>query len=350
MLQELKAILSCLAQPAFILENGKLLFFNDAAQRLGVSKLPEEITEAAQAQGQQTFAIAGTQWAATVHCLAAYQLVLLQAQQSEPTQEESQILSAAARALRRPLQKMFLTASQLFPYLEDLDDAQIQAGTSSLNRSMYQMLRALGNLSELMNTSTPRMQKTRTECNHFFESLAQRARPLLESTGRQLDFQCQQKRFYADLDNAAVERAVLNLLSNAITHTPRGGVITLQVAKEVNFCRICVRNESTPLDPDVLANLFQRYAQTGTLGQIGAGFGLAIAQNVARAHHGTVLAQLGEPGGLLVVMTLEAASRSWNETIVRSPKMQLDSFGGHDPYLIELADVLPDSQFDTRDL
>ena len=30
--------------------------------------------------------------------------------------------------------------------------------------------------------------------------------------------------------------------------------------------------------------------------------------------------------------------------------MQLDSFGGHDPYLIELADVLPDSQFDTRDL
>ena len=346
MLQELKAILSCLAQPAFILENGKLLYFNDAAQRLGVSKLPEEITEAAQAQGQQTFAIAGTQWAATVHCLAAYQLVLLQAQQSEPTQEESQILSAAARALRRPLQKMFLTASQLFPYLEDLDDA----GTSSLNRSMYQMLRALGNLSELTNTSTPRMQKTRTECNHFFESLAQRARPLLESTGRQLDFQCQQKRFYADLDNAAVERAVLNLLSNAITHTPRGGVITLQVAKEGNFCRICVRNESTPLDPDVLANLFQRYAQTGTLGQIGAGFGLAIAQNVARAHHGTVLAQLGEPGGLLVVMTLEAASRSWNETIVRSPKMQLDSFGGHDPYLIELADVLPDSQFDTRDL
>ena len=115
MLQELKAILSCLAQPAFILENGKLLFFNDAAQRLGVSKLPEEITEAAQAQGQQTFAIAGTQWSATVHCLAAYQLVLLQAQQSEPTQEESQILSAAARALRRPLQKMFLTASQLFP-------------------------------------------------------------------------------------------------------------------------------------------------------------------------------------------------------------------------------------------
>ena len=203
MLQELKAILSCLAQPAFILENGKLLFFNDAAQRLGVSKLPEEITEAAQAQGQQTFAIAGTQWAATVHCLAAYQLVLLQAQQSEPTQEESQILSAAARALRRPLQKMFLTASQLFPYLEDLDDAQIQAGTSSLNRSMYQMLRALGNLSELTNTSTPRMQKTRTECNHFFESLAQRARPLLESTGRQLDFQCQQKRFYADLDKAS---------------------------------------------------------------------------------------------------------------------------------------------------
>ena len=93
MLQELKAILSCLAQPAFILENGKLLYFNDAAQRLGVSKLPEEITEAAQAQGQQTFAIAGTQWAATVHCLAAYQLVLLQAQQSEPTQEESQILN-----------------------------------------------------------------------------------------------------------------------------------------------------------------------------------------------------------------------------------------------------------------
>ena len=58
MLQELKAILSCLAQPAFILENGKLLFFNDAAQRHGVSRLPEEITEAAQAQGQQTFAIA----------------------------------------------------------------------------------------------------------------------------------------------------------------------------------------------------------------------------------------------------------------------------------------------------
>lgn len=345
MLEQLKTVLSCLPQPAFILEAGHIIYRNEAAQRAGLECLPEEIHAQLQSANEQILACAGNQWTATIRQLAQYQLVLLQAQTAP---QNDQMLSAAARALRRPLQKMFLAASQLFPYLEDQEDTRIQAGTASLNRSMYQMLRTVSNLTELSQATPMRCRKLRTECNAFFEALFQRARPLLESTGRTLTYQCPQKRFYADMDSTAIERAVLNLLSNAITHTPRGEAIAIQITKDGSFCRICVKNDAVPPEIGTLENFFQRYTREGDFGQSGAGFGLSIAQNVARAHNGTVLAQLGNPDGLCVVMTIEVTARSWGDTTVRSPQVYLDSFGGHDPFLIELSDVLPDSQFDTR--
>ena len=117
MLQELKAILSCLASSLRLSwKMGSCSFSMMPPSGTASADFRKKSRKLHKRKGQNG-SLPGTQWAATVHCLAAYQLVLLQAQQSEPTQEESQILSAAARALRRPLQKMFLTASQLFPYL-----------------------------------------------------------------------------------------------------------------------------------------------------------------------------------------------------------------------------------------
>jgi len=98
---------------------------------------------------------------------------------------------------------------------------------------------------------------------------------------------------YGDLDYLI--RLFLNLLDNAIKYTPMGGQVTVH-AENKGADKVCVAVSDTGagIPPESLPHLFERFYRVETdrsRSTGGAGLGLAIAWEIARAHGGTLSVQ-----------------------------------------------------------
>jgi two-component system sensor histidine kinase MprB len=94
-------------------------------------------------------------------------------------------------------------------------------------------------------------------------------------------------------DAPALERAVTNLLDNAVRWSPEGG--TVHVTLEQGTVR--VTDEGGGIAPEDLPHVFDRfYRSAESRGMAGSGLGLSIVRAVAERHGGAVRAD-SRPGG-----------------------------------------------------
>ncbi len=111
-------------------------------------------------------------------------------------------------------------------------------------------------------------------------------------------------KFAADLpmvegDLALVERALSNLLENAIRHTPAGGHIELSLSMDNGRVLACVSDNGRGIAGEHLPHIFERFYHGGgddqSVGE-GSGLGLAIAERITKLHGSelAVASRLGE--------------------------------------------------------
>lgn len=99
-------------------------------------------------------------------------------------------------------------------------------------------------------------------------------------------------------DVRELARVVVNLLANAIEHTPEHGTIRISTAREDEAMVLSVQDSGVGIAHDDLARVFEpgwrgtdaRTPGTGILGTSGAGLGLAIARGIVEAHRGAISA------------------------------------------------------------
>jgi two-component system sensor histidine kinase MprB len=101
-----------------------------------------------------------------------------------------------------------------------------------------------------------------------------------------------------------LDRAVANLLDNAVKWTPSGGRITV----EVSGPRVVVTDTGPGIDADDLPHVFDRfYRAPAARGTPGSGLGLAIVKQVAEAHGGSAEAANAADGGARMTLRLTGA-------------------------------------------
>lgn len=95
-------------------------------------------------------------------------------------------------------------------------------------------------------------------------------------------------------DRLMLRRALGNLLSNALRHTPAKGAISVALDRDEAGLHIQVRNTGEPIAATHLARLFERFYRADAARQHGAGegtgLGLSITQAIVHAHGGKVSA------------------------------------------------------------
>ncbi len=109
---------------------------------------------------------------------------------------------------------------------------------------------------------------------------------------------------------------LLNLLDNAVKHTPTGGVVRVQLAQQTSAYEITVADTGSGIPPEAQPHIFERFyrvdkarARSETAnGASGAGLGLAIARWVAEAHAGTLTLRQSNANGSVFVVTLPSPS------------------------------------------
>jgi len=93
----------------------------------------------------------------------------------------------------------------------------------------------------------------------------------------------------AELDRSLMLRAVSNLVSNAIAHTPPGGMVTVAGSSDNLEMRIQVSDTGTGIPPEALPRVFDRFFRVDpsrSKNSGGTGLGLAIVQSIMTLHGG----------------------------------------------------------------
>lgn len=97
-----------------------------------------------------------------------------------------------------------------------------------------------------------------------------------------------------------------NLLDNAVRYAPEGTTVTLRFAQD----QLEVENDGTPLSPEQLTRLGERFYRPDGQKEGGSGLGVSIARRIAELHGLEVIVGAGADGrGVKVVLQFDAAHR-----------------------------------------
>lgn len=116
-----------------------------------------------------------------------------------------------------------------------------------------------------------------------------------------------------DIDWGRIRQVLLNLVTNALTVTSRGGVVALDSTLAGDLWRVSVLDEGPGLSPQDCERIFERFVRLPLIDQDprGSGLGLAISRSIVSMHKGRLWASSRDVGrGLRVSFEIPAHSFS----------------------------------------
>jgi signal transduction histidine kinase len=100
-------------------------------------------------------------------------------------------------------------------------------------------------------------------------------------------------------DHVLFQRALGNLISNAIRYTPSGGAVSIRCVPDQNKVRIMVRDTGPGIPAQHIDRIFERFYRVDpsrTPNSGGFGLGLAIVKSAVELHGGEVIAKSSDQG------------------------------------------------------
>ena len=349
--RELDALgmLDLMVRPGFCVKDRKIIKCNPSAQSMllaeGMDIVPllatgqEEYGEFTEGCLYLTLNLSGTQWGASVTRMGDTDVFLLE---ESADRAELQAMALAARELRGPLAGIMTTAEQMFPMEALEDDPKLREQASRLNRGLYQMLRIIGNMSDAEGYGTPRQNRMQLlDIRNFFREIFEKNQALMAHTGHTLRFESDLQNLFTKADPEKLERAVMNILSNAIKFTAPGGTIEAKLFRREKRIYLTVRDSGEGIPESLRGRVHRQYLRQPGIedSRFGIGLGMVLIRSAAAIHGGTVLIDHPEGSGTRITMTMEI--RQDVSGNLRSPLLQFDYTGERDHSLVELSDILP---------
>lgn len=108
-------------------------------------------------------------------------------------------------------------------------------------------------------------------------------------------------------DEVQVQRAIKNLVHNAIKFSPPGGKINVSATVSDQEAKIAIKDTGPGIAPDQQARIFERFYQVDRARRGGTGLGLAIVRHIVLAHGGRVWVESQEGFGATFYIALALA-------------------------------------------
>lgn len=343
------ALLDLLLQPGFCVEENRITRVNAAAQSLlltpGMDIAPllqtgaEEYAAFTDGCLYLRLNLEGASLDASVTRMGQTDIFVLDPEEAD---SELQALSLAARELRYPLTDLTAITENLLPRYLNTQDPVAEELLARMSQGIYRLQRLLGNMSDAAQPNALGYQEVRNLAQ-IFEDVFVKAAALLEPTGVTLRYDGLPRDVWGLIDAAQMERAVLNLISNAVKYLPPQGHLHASLTQSGKTLRLTLTDNGSGLGPGGLGLLNQPYLRQPGLEdpRRGLGLGLVLVRAAATNHGGAVLIDQPPAGGTRVTLTMRI--RPAAQTQVRSPIADLT--GGRDQALIELSEVLPLSAY-----
>ena len=336
-------------RPAFYVRGGCILCVNQAAAArmitpdspvapmLGACRCDYEQFHGGELTLELT--VGSVRFCADVERLGEGDLFLLSCENEDA---ELRSLALAAQQLRLPLNQILNTADFLFPRLSAEAPESDRQQLAAMNRSLCQMMRIVLNMSDAHRSLLPRMELQ--DITAVLQEVFDRSTLLLQEAGITLQFENLPQRLLCCIDSSRMERAVYNLISNALKHSGPGSTITASLTRRNARLYLTVANSGTAGLPAAASGAFSRFLREPGIedSRNGLGLGLRLVQSAALAHGGTVLMEPMPDGGMRVTMSIAILQ---NTDELHASPLRIDYAGERNHALIELSDSLPGSLY-----
>jgi signal transduction histidine kinase len=197
---------------------------------------------------------------------------------------QREFVADASHELRTPLTSVLANLELL---TEELAGEQAETAEAAL-RSTRRMRRLVGDLLLLARADARRVQPRRpTDLADVLLEAVSELGPMAEHH----DLTIAARPAVVDGVRDDLHRLVLNLLENAVRHTPPGTPIAATTTLEDGEAVLTVQDAGPGIPAELEARVFERFVRGGRDGGRGSGLGLAIVRAVALSHGGTVKMQ-----------------------------------------------------------
>ena len=342
-------------QPAFCVREGIIVKANPAAaaRMIEAGSSISDLLHTGQEEYEAfqdgclylTLSLAGQELGAAVTRKKDFDLFLLE---SESDRGELKALALAARELRDPLSGIMITTDRLFSGTATEDPETLEQ-LARINRNLFQILRLVGNMADASRYAAgSSMNQEVRDVRAIISETVNKAAALAEHTGIRIQQNLHPEPVFSLVDTEKLERAVFNILSNALKFTPGGETLRVSLTRRGNKLYFTVSDSGCGIQENLRGSLFSRYTREPALedSRHGIGLGLVLIRAAAAIHGGTVLVDQPEQQGTRVTMTM--AIRPGNSQNLRSPIMKVDYAGEMDHGLIEFSDILPTKLYDIK--
>lgn len=349
-IEEAISMLDLMVRPAFCAKDGIIVQVNNAASNRMIHAntpvaqlLHTGSQEYADFQGgclYLTLSLSGIPCGASVTRMGGFDVFLLE----EEDQAELQSMALAAQELRKPLTNIMTVADGLFPLAEADMDPSMQDQVARINRGLFQMQRIICNMSDAYRycQDTGVFQQTR-DIGAVLNEVFSNAAPLLRQIGIDLRYTGLRESVFCLADEEKLERAINNILSNAVKFMPKNGIIEAKLSRSGQMLYLTVQDNGSGILEGLRNSIYTRFRREPCLedSRFGIGLGMVLIRSAAVAHGGTVLLDQTTEG--LNRLTMTISIRQNTESVVRTPANLLipDYAGERDHRLLELSEVLP---------
>jgi two-component system sensor histidine kinase MprB len=215
---------------------------------------------------------------------------------------QRRLVADAGHELRTPLTSLRTNLDLLLQADASggLDDESRVELLEDVRFQIEEMSTLVGDLVELARDEPLRSVVEQVDLAEVVDRAVARAR----RRGTGLTFEVATEPWWVEGEAASLERAVTNLLDNAVKWSPPGGTVRIRL----NHGTLSVDDEGPGIAPADRAHVFERfYRSQESRTMPGSGLGLSIVRQVIERHSGTVQVDESDQGGTRIVLQVPGA-------------------------------------------
>ena len=214
--------------------------------------------------------------------------------------EKTDLIGAVSHELKNPITAIQLPLMMMLEGKFDNDPSRYRQLLSSMNDEVTRMYRTVTGLLDVARFNNQDGNLTREEIGttDLLESVMNASRAQSGSSDVDLKLEIDTTYDTLSVDIARLTTAILNLVNNAIKHSPDDSTVDVMVADDPdyeNHIMISVTDEGIGIPRKHQNRIFERFYKISTHSKPGSGLGLSIARTFVEAHSGDIGVE-SEPG------------------------------------------------------
>jgi signal transduction histidine kinase len=203
---------------------------------------------------------------------------------------KTEFISVASDKLREPLRSLQLSLHALIDgytgqFNEQQTDMLISARQDA--EQLDEIMRDLLELAEI-ESGTRQLKIERLRPIDLARDAVERFQASADSKRVKLENKVWPDLPWVVADRQAVKRIFDNLLSNAIRHTPRDGIVTIEANDRLGRIFFSVHDSGEGIPEEYLPNIFNRFIQVNGRTSGGTGLGLALVKRLVESQRGQI--------------------------------------------------------------